>query len=218
MCIRDSHWSVVDGDDASFYPALKGALVLASGDDDAWVSLGWGKGQMAGTECAISERGGDARKYAISSKKKSGIDSMGAQTLRDATTTVGGGEYVVEFVKSLREAGENVVGGDKFVWAFGSGSLGYHGADVGVLELDLETCASSVESLDRVNSKAIRAHGGLLVAAFAAAMPLAITSAKARFVRPPGDGLWLKAHIFFNVAALVLGVSGVAVAFGVGKG
>ena len=199
------HWSLADG-------ALRAALVLAGSDGGAWVSLGWGDGSMTGTECVIAEGpdGGPA-KYDITSYKKSGIDAMAAQTLADTATAVEDDAYVVEFTKLIEEAGEQTVGADQFIWSYGSGSLGFHGDDVGALTLDLETCAFSIKKIKGVSSKAIRAHGGLLLVAFAALMPSALVAAKSRFVLAPGP-LWLKIHIACNVAALILAVAGVAVA------
>ena len=167
---------------------------------------------MTGTECVIAEGpdGGPA-KYDITSYKKSGIDAMAAQTLTDTATMVEDDAYVVEFTKLIEEAGEQTVGADQFIWSYGSGSLGFHGDDVGALALDLETCAFSIKKIEGVSSKAIRAHGGLLLVAFAALMPSALVAAKSRFVLAPGP-LWLKIHIACNVAALILAVAGVAVA------
>ncbi|KAH8098737.1 succinate transmembrane transporter [Aureococcus anophagefferens] len=199
------HWALADG-------ALGAALVLAGSDGGAWVSLGWGDGSMTGTECVIAEGpdGGPA-KYDITSYKKSGIDAMAAQTLTDTATMVEDDAYVVEFTKLIEEAGEQTVGADQFIWSYGSRSLGFHGDDVGALTLDLETCAFSIKEIEGVSSRAIRAHGGLLLVAFAALMPSALVAAKSRFVLAPGP-LWLKIHIACNVAALILAVAGVAVA------
>ncbi|KAK7254664.1 DOMON domain-containing protein [Aureococcus anophagefferens] len=181
-------------------------------DGGAWVSLGWGDGSMTGTECVIAEGpdGGPA-KYDITSYKKSGIGAMAAQTLTDTATMVEDDAYVVEFTKLIEEAGEQTVGADQFIWSYGSRSLGFHGDDVGALTLDLETCAFSIKEIEGVSSRAIRAHGGLLLVAFAALMPSALVAAKSRFVLAPGP-LWLKIHIACNVAALILAVAGVAVA------
>ncbi|KAH8059549.1 succinate transmembrane transporter [Aureococcus anophagefferens] len=167
---------------------------------------------MTGTECVIAEGpdGGPA-KYDITSYKKSGIDAMAAQTLADTATMVEADAYVVAFTKLIDEPGEQTVGADRFVWSYGSGSLGFHGGDVGALTLDLETCAFSVKKIETVSSRKIKAHGGLLLAAFAALMPSALVAAKSRFVLAPGP-LWIRIHIACNVAALILALAGVAVA------
>ena len=203
------HWSLVDGG-----RAISVALDVSGGGDDQWVSLGWGDGAMVGTECVIAEGDAAPAKYEISSKRRSGIKAMDAQTLADASTTTGtDGRYVVRFTKVLAEAGETVVGADTFVWARGSGRLAHHGGDVGALAIDLETCAFSTKKVAAVNSRKIRAHGGLMVVAFAALMPLAIVAAKARFLRSKVFEIaWFRVHVACNVAATLLAVAGVAMA------
>ncbi|KAH8044900.1 succinate transmembrane transporter [Aureococcus anophagefferens] len=120
-------------------------------------------------------------------------DDVGV-TLADTATMVEADACVVAFTKLIDEPGEQTVGADRFVWSYGSGSLGFHGGDVGALTLDLETCAFSVKKIETVSSRKIRAHGGLLLAAFAALMPSALVAAKSRFVLAPGP-LWIRIHI-----------------------
>mmetsp|Transcript_14649 Transcript_14649/g.43770 ORF Transcript_14649/g.43770 Transcript_14649/m.43770 type:complete len:484 (+) Transcript_14649:236-1687(+) len=192
------HWTL-EGD------KVRGALVLAGG---GWAALGWGDGDMVGTECVLSVGGDIPKKYELTSYSTSGVDAMAAQTLEDASTTADGAKTVIAFTKLLEEPGESTVGADLFVWAHGPGALGYHGRRFGVLSLDLATCASSAKKTERVRDRAVRAHGALMLVAFAACLPLALVAARAKDL---AGAWWLRMHIVLNVAAVVLGVIGAAV-------
>ena len=177
------HWSLV-----LEKAGLKAALEVRGG---GWASFGWGDGGMVGAECVIGEPGAIPGKFRLTSLEKSGVKAL-APTLEEISTSIDGESLVYAFTKLLEEENELTVGADKFVWARGAGSLGYHGSRVGVLSLNLETCAARRVSTKTVNARAMRAHGGLLVAAFAASLPLGVAAARGRRAAPPGDATWLR--------------------------
>ena len=93
-----------------------------------------------------------------------------------------------------------------FLYPRRSGSLAFH-ADEGAVALDLGTCGARVVKLERVSSAALRAHGALLVAAWAYAAPLGWVAARAKHARLAA--WWLRAHQVLQMAAVVLTLAGV---------
>ena len=75
------------------------------------------------------------QKYVLRGYKREDVQKMSTQSLEDASTEVeADGTVVYAFTKLLDEPGEKSVT-SPFIWAHGSGSLGYHGSKAGALEL-----------------------------------------------------------------------------------
>ena len=80
---------------------------------------------------------------------------------------------------------------------------------MGALALDLDTCGARVVKLERVSSAALRAHGAILVAAWAYAAPLGWVAARAKRADLTSRPLWLRAHQGLQMAAVVLTLAGI---------
>ena len=149
----------------------------------------WARGDGVGAD-AVSTRPRDAgvigepnqipQKYVLRGYKREDVQTVSSQTLEDASTDLEeDGTVVYAFTKLLDEPGEKSVT-SPFVWAHGSGSLGYHGSKAGALELNLETCEASSIKTETVSASLIKIHGGLFLVAFSVCMPAALVAARGR--------------------------------------
>ena len=104
-------------------------------------------------------------------------DLADVQAVAVPSLTEADGTVVYAFTKLLQEPGEKSVT-SPFIWAHGSGSLGYHGSKAGALELNLETCEASSIKTETVSASLIKIHGGLFLVAFSVCMPAALVAAR----------------------------------------
>ena len=186
---------------------VRAALVTSEG----WAAIGWGSdGVMAGAECVVGEPGELPQKYVLRGYKREDVQKMSTQSLEDASTEVeADGTVVYAFTKLLDEPGEKSVT-SPFVWAHGSGSLGYHGSKAGALELNLETCEASSIKTETVSASLIKIHGGLFLVAFSVCMPAALVAARGRAWL---GGVWIKLHMYLLLLCVLLALIGFIVVF-----
>ena len=148
------------------------------------------------------------QKYVLRGYKREDVQTVSSQTLEDASTDVeADGTVVYAFTKLLQEPGEKSVT-SPFIWAHGSGSLGYHGSKAGALELNLETCEASSIKTETVSASLIKIHGGLFLVAFSVAMPAALVAARGRSWLGP---VWIKLHMYLLLLCVLLALIGVVV-------
>jgi len=95
------------------------------------------------------------------------------------------------------------------IWE-GSGGLAYHRDNRGAFKLDFTTCDASAQRLKSVNSKAIKVHGALMIAAWAYLSPFAVVAARSKNSKLTPGTVWLKVHAVFQICALVLTAVGLA--------
>ena len=179
----------------------------------------WARGDGVGAD-AVSTRPRDAgvigepnqlpQKYVLRGYKREDVQAVSSQTLDDASTVLEeDGTVVYAFTKLLDEPGEKAVT-SPFVWAHGSGSLGYHGGRAGALELNLETCEASKIKTEVVSAKLIKIHGGLFLVAFSVCMPAALVAARGRSWLGP---VWIKLHMYLLLLCVLLALIGFVVVF-----
>ena len=150
------------------------------------------------------------QKYVLRGYKREDVQEASTQSLEDASTVLEeDGTVVYAFTKLLKEPGEKAVA-SPFVWAHGSGSLGYHGSKAGALELNLETCEASKIKTEVVDAKLIKIHGGLFLVAFSVCMPAALVAARGRSWLGP---VWIKLHMYLLLLCVLLAVAGFIVVF-----
>ena len=150
------------------------------------------------------------QKYVLRGYKREDVETVSSQTLEDASTVLEeDGTVVYAFTKLLDEPGEKAVT-SPFIWAHGSGSLGYHGGRAGALELNLETCEASKIKTEVVSAKLIKIHGGLFLVAFSVCMPAALVAARGRSWLGP---VWIKLHMYLLLLCVLLALIGFIVVF-----
>ncbi|KAJ8613518.1 hypothetical protein CTAYLR_002209 [Chrysophaeum taylorii] len=218
------YWNIVETGDqmASFYPALEGRLLKRGG---GYSSLAVSEDSfMAGSEAIVGEDGKIPAKYELTSRTVSGVSRrrQSSQTLVDASCEskmIDGESYLdCRFTKQMAESGEIeivTVGTNTFLWAHGSGSLSYHSGNRGVIELDLSSCEANVKSIKPVSSSAIKAHGALMIVAWAWFAPIGVIFSRLKTValRAGYMKTWLYAHLFVQVVALVFTAAGFVMAY-----
>ena len=153
------------------------------------------------------------------------------QTLFDHDIKQDETSTTLSFSKYVKEQGHNplIVGANEpttFIYAIGmSNTFGYHpkrgsflvdfGLDCKNDEEDetkqVEVLFGLEDNIERVR-KIWKVHGVLAALAWAIATPLAVLSSifRSKF---SGDGTWFKAHTTFNIAALILTLATVGIAF-----
>ncbi len=178
--------------------------------------VAWGASRdfmMVGSEAVMGlPDAGTVLKYDMSATSSAGVSAMSSskQTLAGASVTQADGWTTVTFEKLLVEDGEIAIarGVNKFIWAVGNGNAkGYHPYRGG-LSLDLTTCSASVKTLKPVSSKGVRAHGILMIVAWAWLIPSGIVAA---VLKKLIGSAWIKIHMGVQCGGFLVAVVGIAV-------
>lgn len=181
-------------------------------DGLGWIGIGVSpNGQMVGGEAivGIPNSGSPPQKYRLGGKVRSAVAPLpqSQQTLTDASIEQVNGQTIMTFKRLLNEEGELeilVSGDNQLIYAVGSGNeLAQHpgGQSRGAQTVNFSTGGSAEVEIPYQTEW--KAHGGMAFAGWGVTTPLAIASSWLRDVFP-GNGLWFKAHILFNVLTFLL--------------
>ena len=175
---------------------------------------------MPGSDAIVGQEDSLPEKYRLVARSRPPRRSDDEQTLEETSVTIlPNGDVDYRFKKLLVEDGEVPLlrsGSTRFVWAHGSGGLAFHGRDnVGAFALDLSTCGFQDIDVSSVQPMAIKIHGMLMIAAWAYLAPLGVLFARSKrfFLNLGFFKLWLYAHAFIQLAALVCTAIGFAKAY-----
>jgi len=173
---------------------------------NGWASMGFSSdGGMIGSNAVIGTATSLPQKYALVNKNTGSAESLlgsGSQTLTGTSSAAVGDTTELEFTVALDDRDLGVLS-KVFIWAYGSDTLQYHDAR-GAVKLDLETCSSSTVTTKSVSSAKVKAHGIMMIFAMNACFPSGVLVAKLKI-----GSKWLYIHIFFQLAAIAVALSGV---------
>jgi len=170
---------------------------------------------MVGGDAVIGQTSGVSR-YHLNGKSSSGVVQMGSssQDLTNEAYSYSGGIQSISFTRPLAANGGKAIaasGANAFLWAYGTGSLGYHGGSRGSISIDLASCASQSLSVD--DSK-YTTHGWLMTIGWGVVLPLGALFASATRGDQPvlPTPHWPKVHMGIQIAGVVLFTIGFTVA------
>eukprot|EP01134_Creolimax_fragrantissima_P007383 CFRG7383T1 len=96
-----------------------------------WMGVGWGPGQMVGSETVIGQvSSGNAGvvQYSLQSKSSSGVQPATTNSVTDGAFTVEGEISVLQFVIPIDFGSVTILpnADNNMIWAYGAGELSYH--------------------------------------------------------------------------------------------